>query len=82
MTSPPRDDVGATARLHCRYNAVEGGHAAGVPAFGIPLWYAAGERGEINLNEFKDLRTENGSSQGQNMALTGLCVSNSLDSGT
>ena len=40
--------------------------------------YAAGERGGNNLSGF---RTENGSSQGQNLAFTGLCVPRSLDSG-
>jgi len=39
-----------------------------------------GERGGNNLNGFKDIRTENGSRQGQNLALTGLCVPRSLDS--
>ena len=34
-----------------------------------------------NLKGFKDHRTENGSSQGQNLALTALCVPNSRDSG-
>jgi len=33
------------------------------------------------LERFKDFRTENGSSQGQNLALTGLLVPSSLDSG-
>jgi len=33
------------------------------------------------LPGYKDFRTENGSSQGQNLALTGLCVPSSLDSG-
>ena len=34
-----------------------------------------------NLNGFKDFRSENGSSQGQNLALTDLGVPSSLDSG-
>jgi len=42
---------------------------------------AAGERGGNNLNGFEDFRTENGSSQGQNLALTGLFVPSSIDSG-
>ena len=42
---------------------------------------AAAQRGENNLNTFNDVRTENGSSQGQNLALTGLCGPSSLDSG-
>jgi len=33
-----------------------------------------------NLKSFKDLRTKNGSSQGQNLALTVLIVPNSFDS--
>jgi len=36
------------------------------------------ERGGNNLNVFNDFRTENGSSQGQNLALTGLFVPSSL----
>ena len=43
---------------------------------------AAGERGGKNLNGVKDCRTENGSSQGQYLALTGLFVQSSLDSGS
>jgi hypothetical protein len=34
-----------------------------------------------SLNLFKDCRTENGSSQDQELALSGLIVPNSLDSG-
>ena len=34
-----------------------------------------------NLHGLKDFRTENGSSQGQNLALTGSFVPGSLDSG-
>jgi len=30
-----------------------------------------------HLNGFKDFRTKNGSSQGQNLALTGVCVPSS-----
>ena len=37
--------------------------------------------GGNNLDGFKNFRTENGSSQGQNMALTGSFVPSSLDSG-
>ena len=33
------------------------------------------------MKGFKDVRTENGSSQGQNLALTGLLVPTSLDRG-
>ena len=33
----------------------------------------------ITENGFKDVRTENGSSQGQNLALTVLCVPHLLD---
>ena len=41
----------------------------------------AAERGGSNLNYLKDFRIQNGSNQGQNLALAGLCVPNSLDSG-
>jgi len=41
---------------------------------------AAAERGGNNLYDFQVIHTENGSSQGQNLALTGVCVSSSLDS--
>ena len=41
---------------------------------------SAAEREGNSLNGFKDLRTENGSSQGQNPALTGLFVPSWLDS--
>ena len=40
----------------------------------------ASEWGGDNLNGVQDFRTENGSSQGQNLALTGLIVPSSLDS--
>jgi len=39
------------------------------------------ERRGNTLTGFPDFRIENGSSQGQNLALTGLCVSSSRDSG-
>jgi len=49
------------------------------------VWYdcllAAAEMGGNNLNGCQDFRTENGSGQGQNLALTGLFVPSSLDSG-
>ena len=48
-----------------------------VCAAGLPL---SSERGG-NVNYFEDFRTENGSSQGQDLALTGLGVPFSLDSG-
>jgi len=38
--------------------------------------------GGNNLNGFQDFRTANGSSQGQNLALTGLFVPTSFESGT
>ena len=41
----------------------------------------ASERDGNNLNGVKDFRTENGSSQRQNLALTGLCVPRSLHRG-
>ena len=37
--------------------------------------------GGNNSNGFQDFHTENGSRQGQNLALTGLCVPSWLDSG-
>ena len=41
----------------------------------LPLYLAAYRcRGENNLRSFKNLRVENGSSQGQNLALTGLFI--------
>ena len=43
---------------------------------------AAVEPGGNILPGFKDFRTKNGSSQGQNLALTVLLVPNSFDSGT
>jgi hypothetical protein len=46
------------------------------------LWrQAAVEPEGNNLNGLKDVRTENGSSEGQNLAVTGLGVPNSLDTG-
>ena len=39
------------------------------------------ERGGNDLNGCQDFRTENGSSQGQNLALTVLYVPSSFDSG-
>jgi len=38
-------------------------------------------RCRVRREQLKDFRTENGSSQGQNLALTVLSVPNSLDSG-
>ena len=38
----------------------------------------ATDREGNNFNGFKDFRTENGSSEGQNLAVTVLCVQNSL----
>ena len=43
---------------------------------------AAVERGGNVLKVFKTFVTENGSRQGQNLALTVVCVPNSLDSAT
>ena len=40
---------------------------------------SAAKRGGRNLNSFKDVRTENGASQGRNLALTGLFFPSSLD---
>ena len=36
--------------------------------------FSASERNGHNSDDFTDFRTENGSRQGQNMALTGFCV--------
>jgi len=47
---------------------------------GDPIQTAA-ERGGNNLKGFKDFHTGNGSSRGQNLALTGAFVPSSLDSG-
>ena len=52
------------------------------PRDGIRSALATGERGGNYLNGVEDYRTENGSSQGQNLALTGLGVPTSLDIGT
>ena len=41
---------------------------------------SATERGGNNLTGFKDFHLENGSSQGQNLALSAVCVPGSLDS--
>ena len=41
---------------------------------------AAAERGRSNLKYFKDFRVNHGSSQGQNLAETGLLCFKSLDS--
>ena len=42
---------------------------------------SAAEQEENNMTGFKDFGLQNGSSQGQNRALTVLCVPNSLESG-
>jgi len=48
---------------------------------GTPVNPAAGEWGGYNITGFQDFRTENGSSQGQNLVLTGLFMPDVLDSG-
>jgi len=55
----------------------------GTPACGgrTPLTPPAAEQGGNNLNDFNDFRTKNGSSQEQYMALNGLFVPSSPDSG-
>ena len=45
---------------------------------GVPHRYRCRERGGHNLNGFQEFRTENASSQGHDLALTGLFVPNSL----
>ena len=67
-------------------------HQKGKLHLGIPLpphvylsdrsGNAAAEREGNTLKSFKDVCLEHGSSQGQNLALTVLCVPNVLDSGT
>ena len=47
---------------------------------GTPV--TAGERGGNNLHGFEEFRYEIGPSQGQNLALTGLCVPRSLKRGS
>ena len=47
----------------------------------VALVGSAGEWGRNNFNDFKDFRTENGSSQCQNLASTGVFVPSSLGSG-
>ena len=70
------DEVPLYAPPHANYwAAFEASHG------GRHLLISAGERRVDNFNGFKDFRTENGSSQGQNLALTGLFVPSSLDSG-
>ena len=39
------------------------------------------EQGGVKFEDFPDFRTEDGSSQGQNLAMTGLLVPDLLDSG-
>ena len=55
------------------------------PALGCsvskPTMPAANERGGDHRNYFKDFHPENGSGQGLNLALTGLFVPKSRDSG-
>jgi len=55
----------------------------GAEGVGVGVWDVGsnGERRENTLNSFKDFRTEKGSSQGRNLALTGVCVPSLLDSG-
>jgi len=49
---------------------------------GRPLPSSEGTPRSNILNMFEDVRTENGSSHGQNVALTGLCVPSLLEIGT
>ena len=49
--------------------------------FPLEVQGAAAERKRNTLNGFQDFRTGHGPSQGQNLALTGLHVPSSLDSG-
>jgi len=58
----------------CALRAQIPAHAACCHAVGAP---PAAEQGWNNLNGFEDVRTENGSSKGQNLALTGLLVPSS-----
>ena len=57
-------------------------HLPGVPPPSHPPPLASGGgTTQMGRGQLKDIRTENGSIQGQNMALTGLFVPSSLDSG-
>jgi hypothetical protein len=47
-------------------------HAVSIFQVATPKHMTDSERNGDNLNGFKDMRTENGSSQGYNLALTGL----------
>ena len=58
--------------------------SSGVRRISRALFWVVGPAAEPRgnaLNNFKDVRTENGSSEGRSLALTGLCVPRSLDSG-
>jgi hypothetical protein len=72
---PPRGGTGPV---------LGGGPASelGVGAVATPgaVGGTAGERGRDNLKDSRDFRSENGSSQGQNMASTVLLVPNALNS--
>ena len=46
------------------------------------LLLAATEREKNNVKSLEDFRLKNGSSPGQNLAVTFLCMPSSLDSGT
>ena len=52
-----------------------------ITTIALQLRGAAVGRDGNNLKDVKDFRAENGSRQGQNLALTGLCVPSSLVSG-
>ena len=67
-------------RLKALNRAVEGMWARACARV-VPVSSTASKRGSIYLNGFKDIRTENASSQGQIMALTGVFVPSSLNSG-
>jgi hypothetical protein len=52
-----------------------------VPLYKPVISKAAAEQGMISPDALKAFRNENGSSQGQTLALTGLCIPNFLDCG-
>ena len=53
-----------------------------VPLYGPLISLASGQRGGNNLNGLKGFRSNHGSNQGQNLAMTGLFDPSSLDSGS
>ena len=73
----------STLENNFRQNGFKNGQTAPRTGTGYPHEgpFVAGERGRNRL-PFKDFRSENGISQGQNLALIGVCVPASLGNGT